>query len=249
VAEAIDEFTLLCEACGYILTGLPAEGKCPECGRAIAESLPARRIGSPWQQRPGLAAWWRTSLTLLSSPRERFETLRVDRRRSRLLLFVNLAHAAVLFVAPMPLIFVVSPPTLPASARTLTVPEVGFAVVMWGMAVFLVLWLLTEVEALGVRIWGRRVRARVTASVSSVVCAHASIGWVVGSAGWLITYTLLLLMQEPASTSLPRWLRVAAGSLPILAVLAGLVIFETLVYIGIRRCRFANRVPPNAPTA
>ncbi|MHC4443203.1 MAG: hypothetical protein ACYTA5_11440 [Planctomycetota bacterium] len=33
----------LCEACGYILTGLTAKDNCPECGLAVAESLPQTR--------------------------------------------------------------------------------------------------------------------------------------------------------------------------------------------------------------
>lgn len=55
-----DEYELLCERCGYSLEGLPCGGACPECGRAIAESLPQRRLGSPWQQHPGVAGWLKT---------------------------------------------------------------------------------------------------------------------------------------------------------------------------------------------
>jgi hypothetical protein len=32
-----------CDSCGYTLTGLPVSGRCPECGRAVQESLPERR--------------------------------------------------------------------------------------------------------------------------------------------------------------------------------------------------------------
>ncbi len=32
-----------CDRCGYTLTGLPVRGRCPECGRAVQDSLPERR--------------------------------------------------------------------------------------------------------------------------------------------------------------------------------------------------------------
>ncbi|HUU94882.1 MAG TPA: hypothetical protein VM487_04015 [Phycisphaerae bacterium] len=35
--------TPTCESCGYTLTGLPVNGRCPECGRAVQDSLPERR--------------------------------------------------------------------------------------------------------------------------------------------------------------------------------------------------------------
>jgi hypothetical protein len=40
--------TVRCEGCGYRLALLPVAGRCPECGRAVAESLPQR-------SRPALA--------------------------------------------------------------------------------------------------------------------------------------------------------------------------------------------------
>lgn len=41
--------TLRCERCGYQLSNLPVVGRCPECGKPIAESLPVHR------RRPSLA--------------------------------------------------------------------------------------------------------------------------------------------------------------------------------------------------
>lgn len=38
-----DPRPVLCEECGYTLANLPVEGRCPECGREIAASLPSLR--------------------------------------------------------------------------------------------------------------------------------------------------------------------------------------------------------------
>jgi len=37
-----------CNRCGYVLTGLSRDGRCPECGLAVHESLPEARRPSPW---------------------------------------------------------------------------------------------------------------------------------------------------------------------------------------------------------
>lgn len=40
----------LCEGCGYVLNGLPAEGRCPECGKLTSESDPTLRLPPVWEQ-------------------------------------------------------------------------------------------------------------------------------------------------------------------------------------------------------
>jgi hypothetical protein len=69
----------LCEGCGYDLTHQPAEGRCPECGRAIAASLVAEgsRPGSPWARRKTTAAWLATSYEVLVRPRAFYRCLRL----------------------------------------------------------------------------------------------------------------------------------------------------------------------------
>jgi hypothetical protein len=46
----------LCAGCGYGLTGLPYGGSCPECGRAVVESLPEHRQPSPFAAATSLLA-------------------------------------------------------------------------------------------------------------------------------------------------------------------------------------------------
>ena len=52
-----------CDACGYNLTTIPMESRCPECGEPVAASLgPDARPGTPWQHREldRLTAWRRS---------------------------------------------------------------------------------------------------------------------------------------------------------------------------------------------
>lgn len=82
-----------CEACGYDLTTIPMESRCPECGEAVVASLgPQARPGPPWQNRTigYVAAWHRTWRAAVFSPAAFGRTLRVtepgtDHRRFFLL--------------------------------------------------------------------------------------------------------------------------------------------------------------------
>jgi len=72
------ETDILCEDCGYTLNGLPESGRCPECGKPMAESLGTRRTGPPWEM-PGvrpLRAFVSTTLQVLFRPTNFYRTLR-----------------------------------------------------------------------------------------------------------------------------------------------------------------------------
>ena len=47
------ESDLLCEGCGYTLTGLPDSSNCPECGKPIAESVGSTRQLPAWEREGG----------------------------------------------------------------------------------------------------------------------------------------------------------------------------------------------------
>ena len=67
-----DESALLCEGCGYTLSGLPVDSMCPECGKPIPESAPELRNASAWEQRN---QWLRTTLMVLFQPARFYRTL------------------------------------------------------------------------------------------------------------------------------------------------------------------------------
>jgi hypothetical protein len=79
VATIPAEGDQLCEGCGYVLNGLPAGSRCPECGKPSDESSPALRHPPAWElpKRPGgpLPAFLRTTAELLLCPTQFFRTL------------------------------------------------------------------------------------------------------------------------------------------------------------------------------
>ena len=91
----------LCEACGYVLTGLPAGGRCPECGKPTDESARSLRQPPLWE-RPDEGAVKRFVLTtfqLLFRPKRFYRSLatRGDRRKSARFARVHWLIASCLF--------------------------------------------------------------------------------------------------------------------------------------------------------
>lgn len=224
---------LLCEHCGYDVEGLPDSATCSECGRHVAASRPERRRGSPFQRNASTASYLATGVATLRYPGRLFARVKIERAVSRRLLLSHIVVASVMLsVGPwldLGRLFVQSP------------------LLSWPLN-FLIsfgtLFILTQIESFGIRMFGARRRWRVTRDVALTVTAHAAVGWVVG--GVLFLLAVLFPLPEWYIT-LPRTpLGVAfnaAAVIPaLLALAAGLIVFELLVYVGVRRCRFAN--PP-----
>jgi len=231
----------LCERCGYDLAGLTAEPACPECGKPVAESLPEHRKGTPWQRGPGLRSWLATARLVLGHPKTVWEQVQPEIRRSTMLLVVNLtlgATAATLGI-------LIKGPTMKAATP-------AYAALFFILA-FDVLLLLTAIEALGISFFGKRRRWRINRYVAVAICAHASIGWAIAGAGvgagwhlaqWVSSNWLARLIDRLSGSRLllssyDISLTLTVG-LPAIGLIAGLMIFEMLVYFGMRRMRFAN---------
>ncbi len=71
---------MLCERCGYVLNGLPADGRCPECGKPVAESVGDGRVPTAWDVAPGSArsrGFLRTTVEVILRPTHFYRTLAV----------------------------------------------------------------------------------------------------------------------------------------------------------------------------
>jgi hypothetical protein len=96
----MDRYRLLCEACGYPLEDLPADARCPECGKPIAESHPDHRPGSPWQRKRSVRSWFDTSAMALRRPGKLFDSIAITRQHGTSLLVLNAILAGFFVASP-----------------------------------------------------------------------------------------------------------------------------------------------------
>lgn len=241
MTETHDEFTLLCEGCGYVLHGLPRSSACPECGRPIAASLPEARPGTPWQRTGGAAAWVNTSLQTVLRPRDVFGRVRPG-DRDGVLLRVNCTVAGALLTGGWWW-------SREPGGMSLAGALLGAGAVFAGSVIGLLV--LTWIERVGLVFFSRRRSERLTRPMASSICAHASVGWLLaGVLAFAGVGAVEVLRLEPwVARPAPNVVVIHAWVVsvpPAAGFFTGLMVFEVLAYVGARRCRFANSTPGTA---
>ncbi|HYE61379.1 MAG TPA: hypothetical protein VD997_05230 [Phycisphaerales bacterium] len=252
----------LCESCGYNLSSSEEDSRCPECGRAVRDSLPESHPGTPWQSDSHAYSWVRTNWMALFRPGELFRAMSTESMPKGLLI-TNVLVASALLVAPFPGVFIGD---WARSARgTGGLGEVlsllsSFSA--WTGVAASVLLAFTVFDVYGITLLGRVKGWRLSARTAWIICAHASAGWLVAAilpllfmAAYYILGTLLKMdftgpVTRAAGAPAWSWQTVLGIGLPIAGYLCGLVAFELIALKGARTCRFAN--PPGArpsPTA
>lgn len=229
---------LRCEDCGYPLAGLDAEARCPECGRPVADSLPHRRTGSPWQRGPAPWAWVRTGCETVGRPSRLFRTIRISRTWG--LLSTNILLAAAILADPWVGTLMGDPVRSGHVLARILSLLVGTAII--GAA----LLALTLLESFGLAFFSSRRGGSLGGTGALAVCSHASIGWVIASFGMWLSLAAWFTLTRFGISPPVQSLRGIAGDLasvgvPALGLAPGFVLFEWLSYRGARCCRFANR--------
>lgn len=222
----------LCERCGYRLDTLEPELPCPECGHPIAASLPSNRPGSRWQQRPGPIAYLATNWATVRRPWRRWGV--VSPRPANGLLALNCLLVGALLALGL---------GAPALLDGYDGEILGVSAITVFSAPF-VLFSLSKIEAVGLRVLGARNNWRITRDVSQAIIAHASIGWLLAVPA-VIAEIAYFHVDPPNALVLvyaPWWVEALIWGF---APLVGIFGFEFLAWLGWRRMKFANRAAGN----
>ena len=95
------ESDTLCEGCGYVLNGLPENGRCPECGKLTAESAATFRMPPALELGPKsrAKAFCRVTFDCIFRPAKFFRSINVRPAGRESLLFARIHWllAAILF--------------------------------------------------------------------------------------------------------------------------------------------------------
>ncbi|HCT43585.1 MAG: hypothetical protein CMJ35_15810 [Phycisphaerae bacterium] len=254
-----DEYTLLCEKCGYVIEGLDQSGNCPECGKPIAESLPERRVGTPWQQSPGvkslLATWWMT----LRHPLRTLDVMHLKERTTSGLTARTLLISSSCMYLVLLLIELINPYS---SLSVIGIAILGAVGVIILITVFVI---FTEIELSGLRIISKSRGFRVTEPIAYQIVSHGSVGWV--WCGSLLASSLYCLGQSVIhGIEMNKYPKLPWSERPyvtgytlsnyydnltvffFLLSILGFLFFETFAYLGLRRLKYANRMRPESPS-
>ena len=231
-----DENTL-CEACGYALRGLEPDQSCPECGRALRDSSPQLRTGPAFANHLGLRAYLRTAAGILLHSKKTYRTMRIDgtNKRARLFLLISILTAALAGVTAYALPL---PGSLAGGWANRT--DVLMGIALAGPAILV----LTYIEVLGVAWFSQKRSWRVPPHLSERLACFASVGWLPGMVVLGVVMNLSrsgLLYELWWSIALTRdWAAECTWATTILAGVAAMLGFESLVWLGVRQMKFAN---------
>lgn len=182
----------------------------------------------------------RTALGMVCRPGRVFRAARVEGWRSVRRVALNSVLAGAAFVVPRQVASLWAPSGgLPSAAQVVE------AVVVL-VVTALIVSVLTAIEGVGLWHFGRRRRWRVRPGVSATVCAHASLGWVIG--GLIAGLGYAEQLWWPSEVFIVRAFngaRLAEIDLAVLlwmgpGWLIGFALFEVWAYVGFSAMRFAN---------
>ena len=237
---------LLCEGCGYTLTGLPEGSNCPECGRTIASSVGSSRHLPAWEFDPppggAFVAFLTTTGSVLFRPKHFYLTIRTRGDVARAARFgrIHLALAAGLFGLAASIHMSLFHPGLRSGWFGINDAAAGPAgAVVLSAVAFLSLYITTRIAA-RLTTWeatyrGLRLPLGVVRRAMSYNAAHYPLVAFLT----LLTisgYSFLLHAERVSPTTITTYLYVLCGEVVVFAV----YLFK-IYWIAMRNMLYANR--------
>ena len=253
-----------CEFCGYNLTGVDIEKRCPECGKPIAESLsPDARPPTPWESRPALTNFHviREQLArIIRQPRQLFFSMPTltGQRPAQRWLIASVALVGLLATLILPVYNLVCLPTIYSDRMEWSGTLLLRLPLRRGFYVWTILALMmVGIETAGIATFSRMRAKRepdfggpggregVFLGTSAKVTAYSAIlmvPWVFLGGAQLIAsqYWNLHHLSHHFHLSWRIEQIILAVSLSI-AHIGGLLWYEITVYRGIRGIQYANK--------
>lgn len=238
----------LCETCGYDLTGSDAQGRCPECGTPVADSLqPDRRIGPPWEQRRSLKLWpaWCETAGLIWRPDQLGRTLHVGEGPTdhRSFLSMTLVIAGIIFGVTFCLLMTIG--------KLLTEDGPDFDLAFLFLATFVAsvfstgCLLLVLLVALGIGFLRLEQRRTLFPAAIQAACYLSPflifLGEILQLTVFLTVWFLVESDQFPAMGPTPLQLLIYFSLFVVVPNLIVIATFIRKVFIAVKAARFANR--------
>ena len=234
-----DEYTLLCEKCGYVIEGLDTAGVCPECGKPIEESLPRKRDGTPWQRKTSVVSLIKTWWFMLFRPRRIFDEMdSIERDGMSLVAAGLIAGVAAVFLSIM------------CDQMFTSVGEgIGLVILMafLGFIYWIIGYLYAWIAMARICRIAKMRGYRVSRDAAWAISGHASVGLMfplITILAWMVLLWTVQLIDQISFINVKLYSDRIFGFI-FMTVLAsfplGLVVFEVLCSLGMSRCKFRNR--------
>ena len=237
-----DEYTLLCEKCGYVIEGLERDDRCPECGRLVADSTINARPGTPSQRSTSIKSHLRAMRRIVTSPRPLFLEMSFHGDRANSPAFTTIALSVIICWCLMLFEIVLKPDSVLGTviyvgALTIFAVFILVGVYVWNQILCVAVWILTKLA-------GNNRPER----FAFIVGGHASAAWLLTGLIWVVGYlaaSMYYISVDPQTDYEQRQaVAVQINSYYTPAFLGGLLLgtllFLYFMWLGYAHTRFLN---------
>lgn len=238
-----DEYTLLCEDCGYIIEDLDESLPCPECGKPITESIPHYNAGSPWQQRRTLTNLIKTWFLTIFRSMYLCRQLNIDSETATSLLWVGLFtgfSVPVIGVIIAIVFLAIQEGFYPDSLTSIPIAIIIECVFVLMAAIYAAL------GAQRLRYYAYRRGYRIPPNSRWTIVGHASLGLTIAPIGITVAFITAGIMAESNFNDYAMMVQIILVTTAIIGWLSipiALLEFEVLLHMGASAMRYRNQFP------